>query len=80
LELSSKPLTNPYKEKDGGKKGDRIKKGWGWMLAGWRDTLVAAKLNRAGVKIVGVPKTIDNDLAMTDYTSVLIPQLIRVEQ
>ena len=36
---------------------------------GGEDTLgVAAKLSVEGVKIVGVPKTIDNDLAGTDYT------------
>ncbi len=36
---------------------------------GGEDTLgVAAKLGKAGVKIVGVPKTIDNDLSGTDYT------------
>lgn len=35
---------------------------------GGEDTLgVAAKLSEAGVKLVGVPKTIDNDLAATDY-------------
>jgi 6-phosphofructokinase 1 len=36
---------------------------------GGEDTLgVAAKLNAEGVPVVGVPKTIDNDLAGTDYT------------
>ncbi len=36
---------------------------------GGEDTLgVARRLSAAGVKLVGVPKTIDNDLAGTDYT------------
>ncbi len=36
---------------------------------GGEDTLgVAAKLFKAGVNVVGVPKTIDNDLNATDYT------------
>ncbi|MGY1691778.1 6-phosphofructokinase [Geodermatophilus sp. SYSU D01105] len=36
---------------------------------GGEDTLgVAAKLSEAGLTIVGVPKTIDNDLDATDYT------------
>lgn len=36
---------------------------------GGEDTLgVARKLHEAGVKVVGIPKTIDNDLEGTDYT------------
>lgn len=36
---------------------------------GGEDTLgVAKKLHDAGVKVVGIPKTIDNDLEGTDYT------------
>jgi ATP-dependent phosphofructokinase / diphosphate-dependent phosphofructokinase len=36
---------------------------------GGEDTLgVANKLHEAGLKVVGIPKTIDNDLAGTDYT------------
>jgi 6-phosphofructokinase 1 len=36
---------------------------------GGEDTLgVAARLGEAGVQVVGVPKTIDNDLEGTDYT------------
>ena len=39
------------------------------IAIGGEDTLgVATKLAKEGVKIVGVPKTIDNDLSMTDYT------------
>jgi len=36
---------------------------------GGEDTLgVATRLAKEGVRVVGVPKTIDNDLAMTDFT------------
>ena len=39
------------------------------IAVGGEDTLGAAyKLHLAGVKVVGVPKTIDNDLNATDYT------------
>jgi len=39
------------------------------VACGGEDTLgVAAKLSEKGVPIVGVPKTIDKDLAATDYT------------
>jgi phosphofructokinase-like protein len=39
------------------------------VAIGGEDTLgVAATLNSAGVPVVGVPKTIDNDLGATDYT------------
>jgi 6-phosphofructokinase 1 len=39
------------------------------IAIGGEDTLgVAARLHEAGVKVVGVPKTIDNDLAATDVT------------
>jgi ATP-dependent phosphofructokinase / diphosphate-dependent phosphofructokinase len=39
------------------------------VVIGGEDTLgVATKLHEAGVNIVGVPKTIDNDLSGTDYT------------
>jgi phosphofructokinase-like protein len=39
------------------------------VAIGGDDTLsVAQKLNEAGAKVVGVPKTIDNDLGGTDYT------------
>ncbi len=44
--------------------------GVGALIAiGGEDTLgVASKLAEAGVTVVGVPKTIDNDLGATDYT------------
>ncbi|WP_055586462.1 6-phosphofructokinase [Peterkaempfera griseoplana] len=39
------------------------------IAIGGEDTLgVAAELSREGVRVVGVPKTIDNDLDGTDYT------------
>jgi ATP-dependent phosphofructokinase / diphosphate-dependent phosphofructokinase len=39
------------------------------VAIGGEDTLgVAARLHEEGIKIVGVPKTIDNDLGATDYT------------
>jgi 6-phosphofructokinase 1 len=39
------------------------------VAIGGEDTLgVAARLHEAGVRVVGVPKTIDNDLGGTDYT------------
>src|SRR5580704_11957432 len=39
------------------------------VAIGGEDTLgVAAKLDAAGARVVGVPKTIDNDLGGTDYT------------
>jgi phosphofructokinase-like protein len=64
--------TNPYKV-DGGV--DKIKavladQGVDALVAiGGEDTLgVARKLGEDGVGVVGVPKTIDNDLGATDYT------------
>ncbi len=39
------------------------------IAVGGEDTLgVASKLHEKGVRVVGVPKTIDNDLSCTDYT------------
>jgi 6-phosphofructokinase 1 len=39
------------------------------VAIGGEDTLgVAARLHEQGVQVVGVPKTIDNDLGATDYT------------
>ena len=41
----------------------------GLIAIGGDDTLsVAQKLHEKGIKVVGVPKTIDNDLGGTDYT------------
>lgn len=64
--------TNPYKKEGDLKKlMDNFKKlGLDALIAvGGEDTLGAAnKLSKDGLKIVGVPKTIDNDLSSTDYT------------
>jgi phosphofructokinase-like protein len=64
--------TNPFKIENG---VERIKEnlasaGIDALIAiGGEDTLgVATKLDSLGVKVVGVPKTIDNDLNNTDYT------------
>ena len=41
----------------------------GLIVVGGEDTLgVASRLHDMGIPVVGVPKTIDNDLAGTDYT------------
>ncbi len=64
--------TNPYKVENGPKqvKDNMERLGVDYLIAiGGEDTLgVANKLCKEGVKIVGVPKTIDNDLSETDYT------------
>ena len=64
--------TNPFKNKDEpGKIIRNVKNaGIGTIVAiGGDDTLsVACKMGELGLKCVGVPKTIDNDLAGTDYT------------
>src|SRR4051812_18324921 len=64
--------TNPYKSEDG---PDRViatlaHDGVDAVIAiGGEDTLgVAHKLSGDGVRVVGVPKTIDNDLSATDFT------------
>ncbi|MEW6619871.1 MAG: 6-phosphofructokinase [bacterium] len=64
--------TNPFKkEGDKEKVLENIKKlGLDCIIAiGGEDTLgVAEKFYQSGVKVVGVPKTMDNDLSCTDYT------------
>ena len=64
--------TNPIKEEGGVERilanleRDEVD---GLIAIGGEDTLgVATKLHEAGVHVVGVPKTIDNDLGATDYT------------
>ena len=64
--------TNPVKEPDGVKK---IKDNMAALnldaliAVGGDDTLGAAhKLSKEGLKMCGIPKTIDNDLSATDYT------------
>jgi len=64
--------TNPYKEDDGPKRilETLERRGIDVLIPiGGEDTLgVARRLMDEGVNIVGVPKTIDNDLAATDFT------------
>ena len=64
--------TNPFKEEDGGDivvDNMRRMKLDALVAIGGEDTLgVANKLTSIGVPVVGVPKTIDNDLNGTDYT------------
>jgi phosphofructokinase-like protein len=64
--------TNPYKEGDGTALVREVLEREGidaLIPIGGEDTLgVAGRLAADGVKIVGVPKTIDNDLAGTDVT------------
>src|SRR3954452_11884385 len=64
--------TNPYKEEDG---LERVRASLadhgldGLIPIGGEDTLgVARRLADDGIDVVGVPKTIDNDLAGTDFT------------
>ncbi len=64
--------TNVYKIPDGEQTAINSMKELGLdalVAIGGEDTLgIAAKLYKAGVNVVGVPKTIDNDLNATDYT------------
>ncbi|MEA2498365.1 MAG: ATP-dependent phosphofructokinase / diphosphate-dependent phosphofructokinase [Actinomycetota bacterium] len=64
--------TNPFKEENG---VERVKENLvaenieALIAVGGEDTLgVAEKLSTDGVNVVGVPKTIDNDLNATDFT------------
>ena len=64
--------TNPYKDP---KSLEKLKQNWkalkldALVAIGGEDTLgVATKLCKEGFPIVGVPKTIDNDLSGTDFT------------
>ena len=68
--------TNPLKENGPGRSGvERIKDNLAGLgvdalvVIGGEDTLgVAARLHDEGISVVGVPKTIDNDLGATDFT------------
>ncbi len=64
--------TNPFKEGDGGEvvvENMRRMNLDALIAIGGEDTLgVARKLHELDVPVVGVPKTIDNDLSGTDYT------------
>ncbi len=64
--------TNPYKEPS---RVNQVKANFkalqldALIAVGGEDTLgVAAKLVKEGLPVVGIPKTIDNDLSETDYT------------
>jgi ATP-dependent phosphofructokinase / diphosphate-dependent phosphofructokinase len=64
--------TNPFKHEDGPRRVRDTLAAHGvdaLVVIGGEDTLgVAAELSRQGVDLVGVPKTIDNDVYGTDYT------------
>ncbi|MGH2830624.1 MAG: 6-phosphofructokinase [Actinomycetota bacterium] len=64
--------TNPFKIPDGVEKIRHTLEAYNidaLIVIGGEDTLgVGAKLHEQDVKVVGVPKTIDNDLSGTDYT------------
>lgn len=64
--------TNPYKKENGSntaKNNFKELKLDALVAIGGEDTLgVATKLGEEGVSVVGVPKTIDNDLNATDFT------------
>ena len=64
--------TNPFKSEDGAKRvleNLRVNRIDALIPIGGEDTLGAgAKLAAEGLNVVGVPKTIDNDLSGTDYT------------
>ncbi|HWG02083.1 MAG TPA: 6-phosphofructokinase [Trebonia sp.] len=68
--------TNPLRDGPGGRGGvERIKDNLAGLgvdaliVIGGEDTLgAAARLHDEGIPVVGVPKTIDNDLGGTDYT------------
>jgi phosphofructokinase-like protein len=64
--------TNVYKVEDGLNKVKAAMEAQGLdalIPIGGEDTLgVAGKLHEDGIPVVGVPKTIDNDLAATDFT------------
>ena len=64
--------TNVYHEENGEEKAKKNFEELGLdalVAIGGEDTLgVASKLYKAGLNVVGVPKTIDNDLSATDYT------------
>lgn len=64
--------TNPYKKEGGPEQVLRNVKGLGLgalIVIGGEDTQgVAHKLAAKGLRFVGVPKTMDNDLSETDFT------------
>jgi phosphofructokinase-like protein len=64
--------TNPFMHEDGARRVRDTLAAHdvdGLVVIGGEDTLgVATELSRQGIHLVGVPKTIDNDVSGTDYT------------
>ena len=64
--------TNPFRSEDGAERITQTVRGLdldGLIAIGGEDTLgAAARLHEAGLPVIGVPKTIDNDLGATDQT------------
>ena len=64
--------TNPFRSKEGPEQVLRNIKQLGLdvlIVVGGEDTLsVGAKFSQLGMKVVGIPKTIDNDIVMADMT------------
>ncbi|MEU9124997.1 6-phosphofructokinase [Streptomyces sp. NPDC048506] len=64
--------TNPFKHEDGVRRVRDTLSTYdvdALVVIGGEDTLgVASELSRQGINLVGVPKTIDNDVSGTDYT------------
>ncbi len=64
--------TNPYKSEEGAEKAKKSFRDLeldSLIAIGGEDTLgVATKLYKDGLNVIGVPKTIDNDLGSTDFT------------
>lgn len=64
--------TNPFKHEDGLRRVEDTLAAHSidaLIVIGGEDTLgVATELSRQGIDLVGVPKTIDNDVSGTDYT------------
>jgi len=64
--------TNPFRHEDGLRRVQDTLATHGvdaLVVIGGEDTLgVATELSRQGISLVGVPKTIDNDVSGTDYT------------
>ena len=64
--------TNPFRDEETARRVMENIEGCGFdalVCIGGNDTLgVANKLYKEGIKTVGIPKTIDNDLSGTDYT------------
>lgn len=64
--------TNPFEGRGGIDRINEVMSGAemdGLLVIGGEGSLAAAnRLSEAGINIVGVPKTVDNDLSATDYT------------